>query len=130
MSVLAFLFYVLPYLLADKGPSDVPTQQNATSGLIEQILLFTAGKGILGTSPIFYSYYETSAPSTSVCICFIFGTGKGVLFSRYSKGLASYLFATHGYKSNPYLVSNRKTKTLFVELTTSSVVLIDIFFRI
>ena len=37
-------------------------------GIIEGILLFTAGKG----APLFYTFFETTEPS--VCISYIFGT--------------------------------------------------------
>jgi len=77
VSALAILFYVLPYLIIEPNPIHRTAQANSVSdvGMIEQILLFTAGKGILGRSMIFYSYYRPTQPSRVICMCFIFGTG-------------------------------------------------------
>ena len=60
VSALAILFYVLPYLIIEPNPIHRTAQANSVSdvGMIEQILLFTAGKGIMGRSMIFYSYYR------------------------------------------------------------------------
>ena len=79
--VLSFAFYVLPYIIVESKATQVnstkPSCENEETneiGIIEGILLFTAGKGALGQSPLFYTFYETTEPSIPVCISYIFGT--------------------------------------------------------
>ena len=92
VATLAILFYVIPFIIIEPNPIQPnTTTDHAVSdvGMIEQILLFTAGKGIMARSMIFYSYYQPIEPSRVICMCFIFGTGAIFTFTLVAIALSA-----------------------------------------